>query len=70
VVQVHITPKSAKTVSHQLRYTLHEITRVSQSHSIHIIPNTPPFPQDLIEQIFPNSSYHDQLRSINSEVSS
>ncbi|CAI2182693.1 7743_t:CDS:1, partial [Funneliformis geosporum] len=45
--------------SHQLRHTLHEITRVAQSHSIHVISNTPPLPQDLIEQIFPNSSYHD-----------
>ncbi|CAI2199477.1 9104_t:CDS:1, partial [Funneliformis geosporum] len=49
---VLITPKSAKAVSHQLRHTLHEITRVTQSHSICIIPNTPPLSQDLIEQIF------------------
>ncbi|CAI2198083.1 1107_t:CDS:1, partial [Funneliformis geosporum] len=52
---------------HQLRHILHEITRVAQSHSICVIPNTPPLSQNLIEQIFPNFSYQNQLRSINSE---
>ncbi|CAI2199324.1 12597_t:CDS:1, partial [Funneliformis geosporum] len=50
-------------------HTLHEITRVAQSYSICIIPNTLPRSQDLIERIFPNSSFHDQLQSINSEIS-
>ncbi|CAI2191468.1 12373_t:CDS:1, partial [Funneliformis geosporum] len=60
-VQVLIIPKSAKIMSHQLRHILHEITRVAQSHSICVIPNIPSLSQDLIERIFPNSSYHDQL---------
>ncbi|CAI2183624.1 800_t:CDS:1, partial [Funneliformis geosporum] len=48
-VQVLITPKSAKAVSHQLRHILHEITRVVQSHSICDISSTPFPSQDLIE---------------------
>src|SRR5215216_6805128 len=69
VVEVLITPKSTRTVSHQLRHSLHEITRVVHSHSFCNIPNTPSSSQDLIAQIFPDSSYHDQLRSITSEIS-